>query len=87
MTGLMSQFQMIGYDLFIRGLVSSHSDNMNIKIGEQMVITRRGSMLDHLRERDLVETGIDRNDQATATRFHKAGDPSRYLSSDACLSL
>ncbi len=60
MTSLLSEFQRIGYDLFIRGLVSSHSGNMSIKLGEQMVITRRGSMLAHLSERDLVETGVDR---------------------------
>ena len=62
MTSLLSQFQMIGYDLFIKGRVASHSGNMSIKIGEQMVITRRGSMLAHLSERDLVEAGVDRND-------------------------
>ena len=65
MTSLLSQFQRIGHDLFIRGLVSSHSGNMSIRIGERMVITRRGSMLAHLSERDLVETRVDRNDRAT----------------------
>jgi L-fuculose-phosphate aldolase len=59
-------FQRIGYDLFIRGLVSSHSGNMSIRTGKHLVITRRGSMLAHLSEQDLVETGIYHDDEATS---------------------
>lgn len=60
-----SQFQSVGQDLFLRGLVSSHSGNMSIRLGDRLIITRRGSMLGRLTEKDLVETGIDRNDRAT----------------------
>lgn len=62
---ILSQFQSVGQDLFLRGLVSSHSGNMSIRLGDRLVITRRGSMLGRLTEQDLVETGIDRNDRAT----------------------
>lgn len=62
---MLSQFQMGGHDLFIRGLVSSHSGNISVRLGDRMIITRRGSMLGHLTENDLVETGIERNDRNT----------------------
>lgn len=62
---LLSQFQTVGQDLCNRGLVSSHSGNLSIKLGERLLITHRGSMLGHLKEQDLVETGIDKNDRFT----------------------
>ena len=60
-----SQFQTIGRDLFARGLVSSHSGNLSIRLGDRIIITRRGSMLNCLQEHDLIETGIIRNNRST----------------------
>ena len=62
---ILSQFQRIGSDLFSLGLVSSHSGNLSIRLGERMVITRRGSRLSCLEEHDLIETGINENDRFT----------------------
>ena len=62
---LISQFQTVGRDLCARGLVSSHSGNLSIKLGERLCITHRGSMLSCLEEHDLVETGINKNDRST----------------------
>jgi len=62
---LLSQFQTIGHDLFTRGLVSSHSGNLSIRLGERMIITRRGSRLGCLEEHDLIDTGISKNDRST----------------------
>lgn len=62
---ILSQFQTVGRDLFAQGLVSSHSGNLSIKLGERLFITHRNSMLGCLREQDLVETGINKNDRAT----------------------
>jgi L-fuculose-phosphate aldolase len=60
-----SQFQEIGRDLFTRGLVSSHTGNLSIRLGDNLIITRRGSQLGCLKEQDLIETGIYKNDRAT----------------------
>ncbi len=60
-----TQFKSIGRDLFTRGLVSSHSGNLSIRMGDRIIITRRGSQLGSLEEHDLVETGLTRNDRAT----------------------
>lgn len=62
---LLSQFQTIGHDLFTRGLVSSHGGNLSIRLGEHMIITRRGSRLGCLHEQDLIDTGINKNDRST----------------------
>ena len=61
----LSQFQSVGHDLFTQGLVSSNSGNLSIRLGEQMIITRRGSRLGDLGENDLIETGISKNDRNT----------------------
>jgi len=62
---LLSQFQTIRHDLFARGLVSSHSGNLSIRLGERIIITRRGSRLGCLEEHDLIETGLSKNDRST----------------------
>ncbi|MFC1914116.1 aldolase [Chloroflexota bacterium] len=62
---ILDQFQTVGRDLFARGLVSSHSGNMSIRLGDRIVVTRRGSMLNCLHEGDVIETGIFRNTRTT----------------------
>ena len=62
---MLSQFQTVGHDLFTRGLISSHTGNLSIRLGECLTITRRGSMLNCLQEYDLIETGITRNSRST----------------------
>lgn len=62
----LSQFQSIGHDLFIRGLVSSHGGNLSIRRGDRLAITRRGSMLGHLTEQDLVEISIEGDSEINA---------------------
>ena len=60
-----AEFQKVGQDLFVRGLISSHGGNLSVRIGDRVLITRRGCQLNHLTERDLVETGVAWNDRAT----------------------
>jgi L-fuculose-phosphate aldolase len=59
---MIDQFQSIGRDLFVAGLVSSHGGNMSVRMGDRILITRRGSMLGRLEERDIIDTGLDDND-------------------------
>ena len=54
---ILSQVQNVGRDLFARGLVSSHSGNLSIRLGDRLIITRRGCQLGCLEEHDLIETG------------------------------
>ena len=62
---ILSQFQTVGHDLSTRGLISSHSGNLSIRLGDRITITRRGSMLGCLHEHDLIETGISQNNRST----------------------
>jgi len=62
---MLSQFQRVGHDLFIRGLVASHTGNLSIRLRNRIIITRRGCMLGALEEHDLIETGISKNDRST----------------------
>lgn len=59
------QFQTVGRDLFARGLVSSNSGNLSIRLGDQLIITRRGGMLNCINENDLIETGVSKNSRTT----------------------
>ncbi len=62
---ILSQFQALGRDLVSRGLVSSNSGNLSIRLGDRLIITRRGCRLGCLEEHDLIETGISKNDRFT----------------------
>jgi len=61
-SAVLEQFQRIGRDLFVAGLISSHGGNMSVRQGDRILITRRGSMLAHLEERDVIDTGLEEND-------------------------
>ena len=56
------QFRDIGRALYLGGLVSSHAGNMSVRMGDRILITRRGSMVGRLKPDDLIETGLDADD-------------------------
>ena len=62
---ILAQFQTVGSDLFVRGMVPAYSGDLSIRLGDKLIITRRGSALAHLTDQDLVETGVERNDRNT----------------------
>jgi L-fuculose-phosphate aldolase len=62
---ILTQFQTVGHELFTKGLVSSQSGNLSIRLGERLIITRRNCRLGCLEEHDLIETGINKNDRNT----------------------
>ena len=59
---MLEEFQRIGRDLFLSGLVTSHGGNMSVRLGDRLIITRRGSQLGQLTNEDLVETGLYEDD-------------------------
>src|SRR5512137_2202732 len=52
----------IGRDLYTADMVSSHGGNISIRLGDRIIIKRRGAMLGQLKPHDLIETGLDKND-------------------------
>jgi len=62
---MLLQFQAVGQALFTQGLVSPQGGNLSVKLGENLLITHRGSALGSIEQWDLVETGISRNSRTT----------------------
>jgi len=59
-------FREIGRDLYGQNMISSHGGNLSIRLGDKVIIKRRGAMLGALKPQDLVETRIDKNDSGVA---------------------
>ena len=59
---VLAQFQSVGNDLFLRGLITSHGGNMSIRDKDRIIITRTGCMLGHITQSDLVEAGVTPDD-------------------------
>jgi len=60
------QFRNVGRDLYDANMTSSHGGNLSMRIGDHVLIKRRGAMLGQLKPQDLVETGIEKNDSGVA---------------------
>lgn len=56
------QIRDIGRDLYVQNMISSHGGNISLRIGDHVIIKRRGAQLGRLKPSDLVETLIDKND-------------------------
>jgi L-fuculose-phosphate aldolase len=56
------QFCEIGRDLYEAGMISSHGGNLSVRLGDRVVIKRRGAQLGRLKPHDLIETGLEKND-------------------------
>ncbi len=74
---MLEAFQRIGRDLFLSGLVSSHGGNMSMRLGDRLVITRRGLQLGQITAEDIVETGLYEDDSnimlaSSETPVHRA---------------
>jgi L-fuculose-phosphate aldolase len=59
-------FREIGEDLYTAQMVSSHGGNLSIRLGDRVIIKRRGAMLGRLKPHDLIETRLDKNDSGVA---------------------
>ena len=60
---VLAQFQSVGSDLFLRGLITSHGGNMSIRDSDRIIITRSGCMLGHIAQQDLAEAGVAQDDE------------------------
>ncbi len=74
---LVEEFSRIGRVLFEGGLNNSHSGNMSVRLGDRVVITRRGAMLGELTADDLVDVGLAEDDSgialaSTEVKVHRA---------------
>jgi len=74
---LVEEFASIGRILFEGGLNNSHSGNMSVRLGDRVIVTRRGAMLGELQGSDLVDVGLVEDDSgiaiaSTEVKVHRA---------------
>jgi L-fuculose-phosphate aldolase len=60
------QFCEVGRDLYEGGMISSHGGNVSVRLGDRVIIKRRGAQLGRLKPHDLIETRLDKNDSGVA---------------------
>ena len=60
------QFRDIGRDIYLARLISSHGGNMSVRVGDRVLITRRGSMLGRMQPHDIIETALEHDDSEIA---------------------
>lgn len=51
--------QMVGRDIFLAHLISSHGGNISVRVGDELCITRTGSMLGRLSDTDIVVVPVE----------------------------
>ena len=59
---LYEEFRDIGRDIYLGQLTSSHGGNMSVRVGDRIIIKRRGAQLGRLKRADFVETSMYRKD-------------------------
>jgi L-fuculose-phosphate aldolase len=62
---LYEEFRDIGRDIFVTGLTSSHGGNMSVRVGDKIIIKRRGAQFGRLKPTDFVEIGLKGEDANT----------------------
>ena len=55
----LKQFKLVGGDLYSLGLVDSHGGSLSVREGNTIHITRKGAMLGHLEESDILAIPLD----------------------------
>jgi len=59
---LYEEFRDIGRDIYVGNLTSSHGGNMSVRVGDRIIIKRRGAQLGRLKPSDFVETSLFKKD-------------------------
>jgi len=59
---IFEQFRDIGRDIYVGGLTSSHGGNMSVRVGNRLIIKRRGAQLGRLKPEDFVTTSLTTKD-------------------------
>jgi L-fuculose-phosphate aldolase len=59
---LYEEFRDIGRDIYVGQITSSHGGNLSVRIGDRIIIKRRGAQLGRLKPSDLIETKLNRKD-------------------------
>ena len=66
------EFSLVGKDLYMLGLVDSGSGSLSVRNGNKMYITKKNSMLGHLRQEDILEITLDAEGEKDEFAIHRA---------------
>jgi ribulose-5-phosphate 4-epimerase/fuculose-1-phosphate aldolase len=79
---LYEEFRDIGRDIYVGQLTSSHGGNMSVRVGDRVIIKRRGAQLGRLKRSDFVETSLycapHHLSQDLGTGGHSQSPPHRH---------
>ncbi len=78
------QFAEIGRDLYEHAMISSHGGNLSMRVGDHVIIKRRGAQLGRLKPHDLVETLIEKNDSGVTIASTELLAHRTIYHADAC---
>jgi len=53
---LYEEFRDVGRDIYVGGMTSSHGGNLSVRVGNKIIIKRRGAQLGRLKPSDFVST-------------------------------
>ena len=84
---IVQYFQKIGWASYVAGLQDTHSGNMSMRIGNRMLITRRGSMLGFLNDYDIIEVGLEKNDSGVSLASSEIGIHRAIYKETNCLAI
>jgi L-fuculose-phosphate aldolase len=59
---LYEEFRDTGRDIYVAQLTSSHGGNVSVRVGDRVIIKRRGAQLGRLKRSDFIETSLHRKD-------------------------
>lgn len=59
---LYEEFRDIGRDIYLGQLTSTHGGNMSVRVGDRIIIKRRGAQLGRLKRVDFIETSMYHKD-------------------------
>jgi L-fuculose-phosphate aldolase len=55
---LYEEFRDVGRDIFVTQMTSTHGGNLSVRVGDRIIIKRRGAQLGRLKREDFVETNL-----------------------------
>ena len=84
---IIDEFKKIGRAVFDVGLNNSHSGNMSVRVGDRILITRRGSMLGFLQDHDIIETGLEQDDSGISLASTEVAVHRAIFNGTSCLAI
>lgn len=84
---MLEEFQKIGRDLVLMGLVSSHSGALSKREGNKIFITRMGAKLGDLQAEDIIQTEMEKSSRDSECSLDLNNHRMVYKQSEKCRAI